>query len=74
MALEVLEAAVGLLGFLPLLLDLGAQPLPRLGRGLEAQVQALLDVELGEGVRCGGGELGRPEMMLTLTRRLLRTG
>ena len=55
--LSVLEAAVGVLGLLPLLLDLRAQPLPRLGGGLEAQVQALLDVELGEGVRGGGGEV-----------------
>ena len=58
LALERLEAAVGVLGLLPLLVDLPAQPLPRLGGGLEAQVQALLDVEVGEGVRGGGGEVG----------------
>ena len=58
LALEGLEAVVGLLDLLPLLLDLPAQPLPRLGGGLEAQVQALLDVEVGEGVRGGGGEVG----------------
>jgi hypothetical protein len=58
LALEGLEAAVGLLRLLALLLDLHAQPLPRLGGGLEAQVEALLDVELGEGVGGGGGELG----------------
>ena len=56
--LERLEAAVGVLGLLTLLLDLPAQPLPRLGGGLGAQVQALLDVETGEGVRGGGGEVG----------------
>ena len=58
LALERLEAVVGLLDLLPLLVDLPAQPLPRLGGGLGAQVEALLDVELGEGVRGGGGELG----------------
>jgi hypothetical protein len=58
LALELLELAIGVLDPLPRLLDLPAQPLPRLGRGLGAQVEALPDVELGEGVGGGGGEFG----------------
>ena len=56
--LERLELAVELLDLAALLVDLGAEPVAGLGGGLEAQVEALRDVEVGEGVRGGGGELG----------------
>ena len=56
--LERLELAVELLGLEALLVDLAAEPVAGLGGGLEAQVEALGDVEVGEGVRGGGGELG----------------
>ena len=53
-----LELAVELLHLAALLVDLGAEPVAGLGGGLEAQVEALRDVEVGEGVRGGGRELG----------------
>ena len=43
---DLLEGHLGGLDLLALVVDLASEPLPRLGRGLVAQLQGLLDVEL----------------------------
>ena len=58
LCLSAWSCVIELLGLDALLVDLGAEPVAGLGRRLGAQVQALHDVEVGEGVRGGGRELG----------------